>query len=465
MLNKHEIDSQAMIRTVNPEGWTAQSIRIGRVILSGVTVNSRESMTALGDALRLILDKTQRSRKRHGETRYPAPLPAATPGRYLSLEAKDHLDDLERRGLRPCSISAQDRALRMLRLACGDILVGDITTAHIQEFWDVLRWFPSNLSKSSKFRHLTDSELLALGKKNNIEPPARVTMETYRRHLCGFFNRLVRMRVISHSPLDAFSKAQDEMVEDDTGRPFTESELMNIFNPGTFLPWAEMAPHRWWVPMLGLYTGARVTEISQLKLADVSQVGDTWCISIRKTVDADRKSQRLGRTRQLVKNKSSIRTIPLPQPLLDAGFLDFLDDARATGHPRLFPHLRSGTSRKTGQSNGASYGVSMTAQFGRYLAKHCPTENGVGFHAFRHYFVSELCDQGFSPDLVATLTGHSSKPSNVPTIDRHYRHVKPGRLMDQQLEALAELKPPVVLPVYRKGQFANLTGRFGKMWP
>lgn len=465
MLNRHEVDQQAVIRTVNAEGWTAQSIRIGRVILSGVTVNSRESMTALGDALRLIIDKTQRSRKRYGETRYPEPLPAATPGRYLSIEAKDHIDDLQRRGLQPCSISAQDRALRMLKLACGDIPVGDITTSHILEFWDVLRWFPSNLGKSSKFRDMTDAELLELGKKNNVEPPARVTMDTYRRHLATFFNRLVKMRVISHSPLDGFSPARDEMIDDDIGRPFTETELMNIFNPGTFIPWAEQAPHRWWVPMLGLYTGARVNEVSQLKVADITQVGDIWCISIRKTVDSDRKTQKLGRTRMLVKNKSSIRVIPLAQPLLDAGFLDYVEDARATGHPRLFPQLSAGTSRKTGKFNGAGYGVAMGSQFIRYLDKHCPTENGVGFHAFRHYFVSELCDQGFSPELVATLTGHSAKPSTVPTIDKHYRHVKPARLMDQQIEALAELKPPVVLPVYRKGQFSGLTGRFGKMWP
>lgn len=465
MLNKHEIDSQAMIRTVNAEGWTAQSIRIGRVILSGVTVNSRESMTALGDALRLILDKTQRSRKRYGETRYPEPLPAATPGRYLSLEAKDHLDDLERRGLRPCTISAQGRALRMLKLACGDIPVGEITTDHILQFWDVLRWFPSNKSKSSKFRHMTDAELLAYGKKINVDPPAPVTMETARRNLCVFFNRLLKMRVISHSPMEAFSPAADEMMDESTGRPFTDSELMNIFNPAVFFPWAEMVPHRWWVPMLGLYTGARVNEISQLKVADIVQVGEVWCISIRKTIDADRKAQRLGRTRQKVKNRSSIRTIPLAKPLLDAGFLDYLEDARATGHPRLFPHLPAGTNRKTGEFNGGGYGVAMTGQFGRYLAKHCPTDRGVGFHAFRHYFVSELCDVGFSPELVATLTGHSAKPSTVPTIDRHYRHVKPDRLMDQQIEALAELKPPVVLPVYRKGQFSGLSGRFGKMFP
>jgi integrase len=265
--------------------------------------------------------------------------------------------------------------------------------------------------------------------------------------------------------MEEFSPALDEMVEDETGRPFTDVELGKIFSRDVFLPWAEKAPHRWWLPMMGLFTGARVNELAQLKVADIVQVDDIWCIAIRKTVDIDRKSEKLGRTRQLVKNKSSIRTIPIAQPLLDAGFLDFWEDARATGHPRLFPQLRAGTNRKTGQFNGAGYGVAVTAQFGRYLDKHCPTELGVGFHAFRHYFVSELCDVGYSPELVATLTGHSAKPSAVPTIDRHYRHAKPGKITAQQLEALAELKPPVVLPVYRKGQFKGLTGRFGKMWP
>jgi integrase len=453
------------MQVLSSDGWTAQSIRIGRVILNGVTVNSRESMSALGDALRLILEKTQRSRKRYGETRYPEPLPIATPGRYLSVEIKDHLDDLERRGLRPSTISGQERVLRKLKLACGDILVNEIEPKHILEFWDVLRWYPSNIAKTREFRHMNDTELLAYGKEINVEPPAPVTMETNRKHLCVFFNRLLKMRVISHSPMDGFSPAADEMLDDDIGRPFTEEELTTIFDPAVFLPWAGMSPHRWWVPMLGLYTGARINELSQLKVNDVSQVGDTWCISIRKTVDADRKAQRLGRTRQKVKNKSSIRTIPLAQPLLDAGFLDYLEDARATGHPRLFPHLPAGTNRKTGKFNGGGYGVAMTGQFGRYLGKHCPTDKGVGFHAFRHYFISELSDVGFSPILIASLSGHSARSTGVPTMDKHYRHVKPGKLLDQQLEVLAEFKPPIALPVYRKGQFDGLSGRFGKMFP
>ncbi len=32
-----------------------------------------------------------------------------------------------------------------------------------------------------------------------------------------------------------------------------------------------------------------------------------------------------------------MRIVPIAKPLLDAGFLEFVEDMKATGHPRLFP--------------------------------------------------------------------------------------------------------------------------------
>lgn len=80
------------------------------------------------------------------------------------------------------------------------------------------------------------------------------------------------------------------------------------------------------MPQLCLYTGARASEIAQPRLADIATIDGISCITIRVT----QKEQR-------VKNKPSVRVIPLAQPLIDAGFLIYVEEVRATKHPRLFP--------------------------------------------------------------------------------------------------------------------------------
>jgi integrase len=132
------------------------------------------------------------------------------------------------------------------------------------------------------------------------------------------------------------------------------------------VPWAAKYPHRWWGPILGLYTGARINEVSQLKVADIVEERGTWCLDIRKTVDEDLAGSRGARSRQRLKGKSAIRRIPIPQPVLDAGLLEFVADMREFGHPRLFPHLSSGVNKKTGESNGR-YSQGLLNQFSVYL--------------------------------------------------------------------------------------------------
>ncbi|MBB1262512.1 integrase, partial [Streptomyces sp. OF8] len=157
---------------------------------------------------------------------------------------------------------------------------------------------------------------------------------------------------IAGSPMHFFPEAKKDLVidPDRAERLFDEEDLRRIFAPNTFIPWAMKAPHRWWVPMIGLHTGARINEVAQLKMNDIVQEAGVWCIRIQKTVDSDLSHKDRNRSRQSLKGKAAVRTLPIPQPLLDAGFLAFVEDIRACGHPRLFPHLSAGVRRDTGET-------------------------------------------------------------------------------------------------------------------
>ncbi|MBM7094026.1 site-specific integrase, partial [Streptomyces sp. S12] len=163
--------------------------------------------------------------------------------------------------------------------------------------------------------------------------------------------------------------AADADVE--TGRAFTTEELQAIFDKDAFGAWAKKYPHRFWGPILGLYSGARVTEIAQLYAADIETIDGVPGFHITRRFKG-----------QKIKNKQCKRFVPLAKPVIDAGFLDYVAEVRQAGHERLFPHLPNST--------GLGFGRQLSRQFSTYIKKRGVADSGVGFHAFRHTFATLL---------------------------------------------------------------------------
>lgn len=343
-------------------------VRIGRIELQDIQILGREAAINLQELLHTTVVQTDRRRARKDGTRYPEPLPMGAPARLLSAEVSDYLSDMGRRNLQPHTIKAAARTLQILTMACGDIPVSRIDHKHIYTLWDLLRWAPPNLTSDDAYRGLSVEAIIKLGQKARVVSPARSTFELHRRFQTTFFTRLVKARAIAFSPMDAFGESKKDLVEDPNKpeRLFSDEDLQRIFNPDIFVPWAIKFPHRWWAPILGLYTGARINEVAQLKVADILQERGASCLAIRKTMDEDLIGNSGPESRQRLKGKSSVRRIPIPQPVLDSGLLDFLADMQEFGHPRLFPHLSAGVNRTTGETN-ARYSQGLLNQFGNYL--------------------------------------------------------------------------------------------------
>lgn len=444
-----------------------EGIHIGRFRIDRAIIRGREAALNLQEHILAALDETGRRNTLHSGTRYPAQLPMGTPARPLAKEIEDHLEDMRRRQLDPKTVLATERTLKLLLLTCGNISASRVDYHHIQAMWKLLRWAPRNLVSDPLLKHLTFDEAIALGKEQDVAPLAPATEERHRRFLVAFFNHLVNGQAIVSSPMKAFRKPK----EDDTIDPekairlFEDEDLQAIFDPATFVPWAKK-PQYWWAPMIGLYTGARVNEVCQLKLTDIIQERGIWCIAFQKTVDkdlaADPKKKR--RCRQSMKGAGCMRIVPIAKPLLDAGFLEFIEDMKATGHPRLFPLLSAGVSRSTGETN-ARYSQQFVVDFGRYL-KSLGFPKGVGFHAFRHTLATELDANDVPEKEIALVTGHSTDPRDrVQVLRKHYLHKRPQVTRSKQIKALDQYQPAVELPCYQRGQFAKWLADPSKFYP
>lgn len=416
--------------------WTATGVKIGRVNLGTVSINGREDTEDFVRAVQGMLDSPSNA---EAPAAAPAPIVSQEPSPFLSQAIADHLGDLERRRLATDTITETKHTLRIFLATTCDIPVCNIKAHHARAFLDAVRWWPERATVRPQYRDLSVLEIIEAGKRDQVPPPSPHTLNKHHQRLGAFLNSLVNSDLLAKNPLKGLKAELDTSTDLDTGRPFTAEELNAIFDPERFTPWASKAPHRWWGTMLGLYTGARVNEVAQIYLDDIREVSGVWGIFLWKSARG-----------QKIKNKSSIRFVPLAQPLLDAGFLQFVDDMKAGRHTRLFPHLPAGT-KKDGTPNGKGYGRQLSRQFGAYV-KGLGIEKGTGFHAFRHTFSTMLAEAGVSSADIAMITGHAVR-SDAPVLDKHYIHIAKPTTLPTRVETLAKFNPQVTLPKYRLQQF------------
>ena len=418
--------------------WTASNVRVGGVDFGTVHTTGREDTLDFIEAMKAA---DQMVAKAWAATSAPTSPADATP--LLSVEIERHISALKERRLAKDTITESKHALRLLLGVVGDVPVGQIKRDQIRAFWEAVRWWPANANASVKpqYRDRTVMEIVAQGEEEDVAPPFSYTISKHRQRLGVFFNSLVKEDVLVKALYLGQQDDPDRSTDANTGRPFTDTELAQIFDSKHFLPWASKYPHRWWGPILGLYTGARVNEIAQLYIDDVKQVDGVWGLFFWK----HRRGQKL-------KTQSSIRFVPLAQPVLDAGFLQFVEDMKATGHPRLFPHLPAGTG-KDGEPNGLGYGRQLSRQFAAYL-KQFEIEKGTAFHAFRHTMSTRLAEAMVPKTTIALITGHARR-QEVPTLEKHYIHIADVKTLPERVDALGGFEVPVIPSRYFRGQFSD----------
>ncbi|MFZ5658194.1 MAG: DUF6538 domain-containing protein [Pseudomonadota bacterium] len=368
-------DAQRAASSGSIREWTATGVQIGRVNLGTVQVNGEQDTRDFVDTVRALLSHPDNQvdvaaiGQLRAEERAPPAQPEPAPEHLLQDEIDGHLADLERRRLQPDTITESKHALRIFAGLAGNIPVRSIKATHVRVFLDGIRWWPERATVRPQYRGMSVLEIIEAGKRENVPPPSPHTFNKHIQRLGVFFNSLVALDLMSKNPIKAIRPEIDTSTDLDTGRAFTQDELNKIFEPTSFVPWATKYPHRWWGPILGLYSGARVNEIGQLFVEDVRQIDGVWGMFLWKN----------ART-QKIKNRASIRFVPLAQAVLDAGFLAFVEAQRAAGQERLFPDLPPGT-RKDGTPNGKGYGKQLSKQFAAYTKK-LGIEKGVAFHSF-----------------------------------------------------------------------------------
>jgi integrase len=190
-------------------------------------------------------------------------------------------------------------------------------------------------------------------------------------------------------------------------QPFSLSDLQAIFSSPVYAngdrPKGGRLEAAYWLPLLGLFTGARLEEIGQLRVSDAQRkeypdqdgkMLSGWFLQITEATDA------LGQDNR-IKNAASERLIPLHPELERLGFITYVEKL-SDQKGRVFPDLKANV-----------YGR-LTAKwgewFGPYLRKVCGiTDKRKVFHSFRHTFKDYIRRARIAEGVQRQLMGHAGK--------------------------------------------------------
>lgn len=161
-------------------------------------------------------------------------------------------------------------------------------------------------------------------------------------------------------------------------KSFTDDDLKLIFGAG--YTEAMPKPDHYWIPLIALYTGARLNEIAGIPMAHVRIIDGVHAMEI-----TDTKTSKVG------------RVVPIHQTLLDLGLWDYVEQVRALGGERLFPYLTDG-------NNG--YGKNAARQFANWLDKLKITDRHKVFHSTRSTLITRLHTADANAAHAMQITGH-----------------------------------------------------------
>lgn len=317
--------------------------------------------------------------------------------------------DREMRGERPEDWKRYGHAPRVMEELFGsDTPLRSVSREKARAAVALLRRVPANATK--KFPGLTLEAAAEAGEAAGAKPLAPNTLN----------NLIGRMRAIvgfgigeGWASEDPFRGLSVEPVTEVERRSFSEAELQRVF--AGLQEERNATSARWWVPALALYQGARLNELAQLHVNDVKCAAGVWYIDVTEFDDSGRRvaSKRL-------KNDSSRRVVPIHPRIIEAGFLEVVEQRRGGSSRNLFPDLRE---RETG-----NFGRDLSRWFGRHLDSIGLSDPALVFHSFRHTW-TDAARASRMPDRVQDalagweVKGQAGKYGNVQALPTNLTHL------------------------------------------
>lgn len=278
--------------------------------------------------------------------------------------------------------------------------VREINRSDCREVREVLTHLPANATK--RFKGLSARQAANLAAEQGTPSITAGTANSYLNNLSALFNWAVNEDFMDRNPAINL-RVSGEMRKKDKRAPFTTDQLRMIFKSDVF---KGVKPKerkgRFYIPIIGLFSGLRVNEICQLMIDDVKRVDGVWCFRVTEDGEASDGGSKT------VKTDAGERLVPVHPELVNIGFLDYHKAVKKADHNRLFPELKPGHD---GYMSGP-----FSKWFSRHLTKIKAKTPRTSFHSFRHNFRDAMREAKIRPDIAKALGGWKSNNGDASEI-------------------------------------------------
>lgn len=281
-----------------------------------------------------------------------------------------------------------------------------ITRPEARAWRELLKEWPKYADQASEFAGQEFKQVLATNKRVGRATISVRTLNKYITDLSSFFDWLVREDHVEKNIFDGLSLEAPDVEQ--PNQSFSSRQLSHLFKSPLFVGCrgdddirgiaepgnVQIRDWRYWLPIIALYSGARMGEIAQLEIADIQKAdGIDFFYFTNEGLDPLKS----------MKTRLSKRRVPIHSAIIELGFPRYLDAVRSAGSSSVFPELKR-------DSKGH---FSMASKFfQRYFEKIGLKKMeafSTNFHSFRHGFIDELRLKYPQDELFKSILGHAGK--------------------------------------------------------
>jgi integrase len=292
----------------------------------------------------------------------------------------------------------------------GDLPLDKIDYNAVKVLREKLQHLPTNFSRRKKYKHMALEEILAIPVEDQEPPNPEAVNKTL-----SYLSSLLKMGVARHGKFIQTNpavglklKIVDQKLASEERDIYTPDDLQNIVNLLTYDP---DNPARFWVPLVGIFSGLRRGEICQLYTRDIIVQDGLLCFDLNTKCDKIPYTPR-GKATVMVnekklKKEASVRVVPIHPVLLnECGFAGYVEYCRLNGQKRLFEDLHYSRD---------GYGTYFSKWFDlAFNPQITPPKSGKTFHSLRHNFMDwfkqnriEIFDEKKAPKILKEIVGHA----------------------------------------------------------
>ena len=291
-----------------------------------------------------------------------------------------------------------DYAIEEDGINAKQLLLSSITSAQARAYKEHLQRTPANAKK--KYPGLSPQATVDAAAKDNAPLLGVTSQNNYLQSLSTLYSFAAKeLDYEGDNPFKGRSNSKaSKKNQREQRNPFSKDQLKQLFQSPLFIGCKSLASchrpgslvpkesHKYWVPLIGLYTGMRMQEILQLYVADLYQTNEIWVFDLNENHED-----------QKLKSPQSKRLVPIHKDLLDLGFLEFVTNKRTE---RLFEDAPL--------ASDGSYSSTFSKWFSRYLSNIGIKTDKTSFHSLRHNMKDFFREVGESDELAENFMGRST---------------------------------------------------------